>query len=142
MNKRTVWGLTAGNYSDYRVLALFTTREAAVTAEEAHNADVGQWGEQGAIAEFDLYDELPEKDTVWRIEERIAEDGTTSGYSETSEARLPWNHGYFMPTRVQSEYYDHIRPARLRVWGTDQQAVRQAFSDRKAQIRAEQQGLA
>jgi hypothetical protein len=149
---RRVWSLSSGSYSDYQVLALFTTKKLAEAALVAHQAE--EEYPEARVEEFTLYDEVPERATVYLIVSVLWDDGRETasqlwGDSKpgvlTSTTKLPWNHWYRGTPRVKSSFvrapvYKN-QGGRLEAWGTDEQAVKQAFSDRKARIVAEREGL-
>ena len=133
-----VWALVAGHYSDYRVLALFTSEQAAKAAADL-TEDCGAYPNDPRPALFLLYENVPDPTTLWEIRETIYDDGHSTGYKETSETAPPWAH-WLPPPDPERPYvrYGSRRhlPNRgvLTVLGYDQQAVRQAFSDRKAML--------
>lgn len=151
MSEQTVWGLTTGSYSDYQVRALFTTRELAEQAVEAHNATDRYSWDGASVEAFTFYDYVPEQVTVWTyvvtIWEKGANKGKVAGEDLRSETDYPWKFHYDeTPTRRPQVQF--IRApvhrglgGRLVVRGTDEQAVKQAFSDNKARILAGVEGL-
>ena len=145
MSKK-MWALSSGSYSDYRVKVLFASKKLAEEAVRADNADKESWGESFSEV-FEVYDTVPEMVTVHVWQEAIYDDGTTSDFRASAHSHLPWNHYWDYAENgrpkvrfVRAPMY-HNRGGRLEVSGTDEQAVKQAFTDNKARILAEAQGL-
>jgi hypothetical protein len=72
----TLYAVSTGEYSDYRVRAIFTTRELAeqhIAALEANN----EW--PNGVEEYVLFDRLPERAYEYRA--RIMPDGALQEWS-------------------------------------------------------------
>lgn len=141
-----VYSLSDGEYSDYRVKALFPTRDLAERAVEAHEADPESWGYGSHIEEFWVYSEIPEKSTAYHLMADIWDDGTVGAEGLNVEQALPWNHLHGPPPKRPNVRYVRApihknKGGRLEVYGSDEQSVRQAFGDNKARILAEQAGI-
>lgn len=141
----TLYALSQGAYSDYHVLALFTSKKLAEQALEAHKADE-EWSRDARIEEFDLFDELPEPVTEHYYQVEIWDDGRVTNENIRQATHLPWNHLDGTPKPrphvrwVRAPMY-RDQGGRLEVRGSDEQAVKQAFSDNKARILAEIEGI-
>jgi hypothetical protein len=144
VKRRKLWALTAGSYSDYQVHALFPTKKLAEAGVEAHNKDKEAWIEGAQVETLYLYDEVPEPTTSWKYQAELWDDGLTTNEYLDSTTALPWNHlRGEAPKRPKVRYvrapiYNN-KGGRLEVYGSDEQAVKQAFSDNKARIRDGQQ---
>lgn len=78
MNKK-IYIVTSGEYSDYGINAVFTTKEKAIDY-------VGQHGTRYNIEEYNLDEEVEKKTQLWCIEFRV-EDGKLCKASPTSYDR-------------------------------------------------------
>lgn len=133
---RIVWAVTSGEYSDYRVRALFE-REG-----DAHSAMATGLGDD--VAEFRLYSagaKLPEKVGYWRAFVSVDRDGVPDSRGVVAYADEDWSSNpAFRPPR-------RPRVTVNRVWGhgvTDlmaealtEDAAKKALHDRVAKMRAE-----
>jgi len=133
---RTVWSYSTGSYSAYQVRALFTTKEAAEAAEYAASTD-----EEAFVEEFTLYDEVPERVTLYLVREWIGVSGETRDHYEVAETEFPWSiYAAYDPggrPTVKYDRTDYGGPGGyLVVWGVDRQAVEQAFGDRRGELLA------
>ena len=144
---KKMWSLSSGHYSDYSVKALFATKKMAEDAVRLDKADKDSFNDP-YVESFDVHDELPDFVTVYFMTENLWDDGTTSAFRSDAMTHLPWNH-YWDYGKMGRPKVDFIRApmhngkgGRLEVRGTDEQAVKQAFSDNKARILAESQGVA
>jgi hypothetical protein len=145
---KIIYAVTEGDYSDYRVQALFTTKALANEHAKSLTKDYST----ADVEEFLLFDRPVGKKTVYSINARIWPDGTvTSEHRDRGDPK--------MDRSVQLEYGDYtgipkpIMEARLlqapysgkdwlvRVSGTDKARVMKSFQDRVAQGRARTLGI-
>ncbi len=140
------YAVVSGSYSDYTVHAIFTNRLAALEAAVQHGQD--DTYSAADVEDIVLYEDVPEKETIYRMIQTIWDDGRVQDdLRQDSDTRLPWNTWYDAPRdgRPKVRYVrapmHKDKGGRLEVFGRDEQAVKQAFSDRKAQILAGPQGL-
>lgn len=146
MSERKVWAITTGAYSDYSVRALFSSKRAAKQAAEANNKDEDGWHRDTEIEVFYLYDEVPVKVTEFFYQVEIWDDGRVTNERNHATTCLPWNHLWGLPKARPDVRYVRApmyrdKGGRLEVRGTDEQAVKQAFSDNKARLLAEAKGV-
>lgn len=138
MSKK-IWALSSGVYSDYTVHALFTTKELAEQAAEVHRGHEDYRYEEPRVEEFYLYEEIPERVTIYKYQTNIWDDGTETDVRQNFETGFPWQH-WRAVVRVRSRYvrapFHNDRGGRLEVWGTDEKAVAKTFSDKRAMIMA------
>lgn len=138
MTTTTIYALSRGHYSDYRVSALFPTQELAEQALALDRADEESYGD-AFIETFQLHDAVPEPITMHFKTVTIWDDGTTTHHTEYDRTALPWNH-LVAPHRVHHRYIrapiHNDQGGRLTVHGTDLEAVRRTFSDRRAELLA------
>lgn len=144
MKPKTVYAVTDGEYSDYRVLALFTTKKLA----DAHVEAAG-----GRVEPFLLFDHQPRKVTIYSISARIGPDGSVTGeFSRPTgepeiRSRVEWEYGNYegvpkpiMEARLLQAPYagkDWI----VRVSGTDKAKILKSFHDRVAEGKARTLGV-
>jgi len=147
---RTVWAVTRGSYSDYKVLAIF----AANADAERHLATAsasGIWNRAESVEQFDFYDEgeQPELITWYERSAVILDDGSATHENESVQTDWDYDQLYGHQTArpsvrfVRAPIYQD-KGGRLEIRGTDRQAVNQSYGDNLAQIRygAEQTGTA
>ena len=140
---RKIWAVTRGSYSDYRVQALFATKEQAqhhLAVARGTSGDI--WNRPEDIEEFDFYDEGEEPVLVTEYS-RMAEvwdDGRVT--QEREGVRTEWDYDplFGRPTARPSVRFVRApihkdKGGRLEIRGTDKQAVDQAFSDNLAQLK-------
>jgi len=135
---KKVYLLASGQYSDYGVHAAFPTKKlakAAVKVSKVH----GRYMDDARVETLHLYDAIPEPVTDLRLSVVIWDDGATEKDIESYETDLPWALVYGPPPSRPSVTYTRApihrnMGGRLGVRGGDLQAVRQAFSDAKAQV--------
>lgn len=77
--EKKIYIVTSGEYSDYGIDAVFTTKEKAVDYVEQHGTDY-------RIEEYDLDEEVKKETQLWRIE-LCVEDGKFDEASPTSYNR-------------------------------------------------------
>jgi hypothetical protein len=144
-----IYSLSEGEYSDYRVLALFTTRALADQAREAHIEEAEHaYMDELKVEEFALYESVPEPVIHYEITENIWRNGTETNYDETMKTRRPWMSTYPPITdRPHAECRVLTGPHRekegwhLEVRGTNLEKVRKAFQDRKMKLKAQAQEM-
>lgn len=78
-NKKKIYIVTSGEYSDYEIDAVFTTREKAVDYVEQHGTDCN-------IEEYNLDEEVEKRTQLWSIEFCV-EDGKLCKAYPTSYER-------------------------------------------------------
>lgn len=151
----TMWVVTAGEYSDYRVLATFTDPDAAHQFAAAHNKLGISFFRKADVEEFPLNPAIY-TDTWWECAGyAFAPSARPSYQPEDSDPEpdlvadwppfdTPQQHPTH-PTRPDVHIsQDYRRDSRyIVVVGYDRQAVARAFSDRRARLTVElEQGTA
>jgi len=123
-----VYVVTRGSYSDYRIEACFTDKALA----EAHASKAG-----GEVEEYPLFERMPRRVSVY-----FKSTGHYAHLGEPHEhTTVMWEYeaAEFSPRARVIEYN---RGHGLRSEGRDKEAVRKAFDDRWAQMRAVKAGIA
>lgn len=135
-----VFTLSDGSYSDYRIEALFTTRklaEAAVTATKNSYSEP-------FVEEFELYDHIPEKVTVFGVSQSLLDDGRSGDANEWTEAGHEWEDAERYAEKgstrpkfafVRAPCYDG-KGGRLMISGCNHDSVMKAFHDRVREWKA------
>jgi hypothetical protein len=141
-----IYAVTTGSYSDYRVRSLFTSKKLAKTAAEATGKEDDSWYSDAEVEEFYLYDHVPEPVTEFYYQAELWDDGRVTNEHQRSETRLPWTHLWGVPPKRPDVRYVRApmykgKAGRLEVRGSNEQAVKQSFSDNKARILAEKAGI-
>lgn len=137
MSDKSVWVVSSGSYSDYRVHCAAPSKKAAQAIVVALNGDetCNYFIEQVPVID------KAEKVTIYGVEAIITDDGTVR---EESVDRDEWNVDPLYPWRlrpvtvrwVRAPIY-HGRAGRLEVYGTDEERVRKTYSDMRAQLLAD-----
>jgi hypothetical protein len=129
-----VFAMSSGEWSDYGIDALFTTRDLAEEAIRAKSA-----ADRYVVEEFELYDRIPEKVTLFSVYETLLDDGSTEDFSEDVESGYPWDNsewfaenGSDRPTfKSLRAPYLNGRGVRVVVSGRSREKVMKAYHDRK-----------
>lgn len=137
---KKVYAVSSGSYSDYRVLCVCPTKKDAETLALRIRRDEESWSRDADVEEMYLVKGDIEQVRTLHFSENLWDDGSASdarewvstdwpfdGYSDTPEVAWRW---------VRAPIH-HGAGGRLEAWGTDHEAVRRVFSDRRAQVRAE-----
>ena len=136
----SLWAVTKGSYSDYRVLCICDSKERAKRIASLPAKD--SWSDDRNVEEILFFDRDPVTVTTYSISEELLDDGTTHAYRE--DIRSEWEFDMLYPERnrpaiwrwVRAPYIEN-RGGRLDVSGTDLERVRKVFSDRKAMLRSD-----
>lgn len=134
----TVWVVSSGDYSDYRVHCAAPSKKAAQEIVDVLNG-ADEWIKY--FVERVPVIEQAERITVYGFEAVIADAGTVCN---SVLHRDEWNVNPLYPERlrpvtvrwVRAPIY-HQAGGRLEVYGTDRDRVRKTFSDMKAQLLAD-----
>jgi hypothetical protein len=124
---RTVYLVTDGEYSDYSVRAVATTKALAEEIKAAAKFD--------RIEEMPLLDAMPTPYTLY-VRERVGR-----GDYERTEVVWPWDEWLHNVPKNGRPVYKKF-PVGWRVAGRDKAQVDKAWQDRDAQERAEREGIA
>jgi hypothetical protein len=135
----TVWGITTGEYSDYRVQALFATEDAAKRAAALRD-------DHADISAFNFYsadDSEPKLVQVYYHNVELWDDGTQG--SDRAHSDTHWEYdGYesrFMDKRPYVRFVrapmHHDKGGRLEVYGINEKACLKTVSDYIAQWKAQ-----
>jgi hypothetical protein len=139
MTRATVYGVTTGSYSDYRVRVLFTTKKAAEQHAQAM-ALADQADSDASVESFDLYDEQPKRVVIHRRWARI--DAATGKVVDERDGKdLDWEYGeWWGPAKPIMSARTYRAPAYgkdtlVEVRGANDKRVAKAYTDRIAQAR-------
>ena len=138
MSDKSVWVVSSGSYSDYRVHCAAPSKKAAKAIIAALNGDETY---NYFIEQVPVIDKA-EKVTIYGMEAIITDDGTVR--EESVRDRDEWNIDPLYPQRlrpvtvrwVRAPIY-HGRAGRLEVYGLDEERVRKTYSDMRAQLLAD-----
>lgn len=133
----TVWVVSSGSYSDYRVHCAAPSKKAAQGIVDALNGDETY---NYFIEQVPVIDKA-EKVTIYGVEAIVTDNGTVR--EESVRDRDEWNVDPLYPQRlrpvtvrwVRAPIY-HGRAGRLEVYGLDEERVRKTYSDMRAQLLA------
>lgn len=136
----TVWAVTSGSYSDYRVKALFPTEELANLAI----ANAPPYWNGYDVEAFELFDELPANIAIYERMATIWDDGEVLNHDHVPILRVEaaWDLTYpdrAVPVRwrwVRAPVHEQRDGGRLLVFGIDEERVMRVFSDKRAEILA------
>ena len=140
MSGKSVWLVSSGSYSDYRVHCAAPSKKAAQSIVAALNSDE-QTRHHYFIEQVPVIDKA-EKVAIYGVEAIITDDGTVR--EESVRDRDEWNVDPLYPQRlrpvtvrwVRAPIY-HGRAGRLEVYGLDEERVRKTYSDMRAQLLAD-----
>ena len=143
MSGKSVWLVSSGSYSDYRVhCASDYSVHCAAPSKKAAQSIVAALNGADRIEYF--VERVPvfekaERVTIYGLDAVIEDDGTVR--REAARDRDEWNVDPLYPERLRPVTVRWVRaPAyrgragRLEVYGTDRERVRKTFSDMKAQL--------
>ena len=137
MSDKSVWLVSSGSYSDYRVHCAAPSKKAAQGIVAALNGDETY---NYFIEQVPVIDKA-EKVTIYGIESIITDDGTVR--EESVRERSEWNVDPLFPERMHPVTVRWVRAliyhqaGRLEVYGTDEERVRKTYSDMRAQLLAD-----
>lgn len=138
MSDKSVWLVSSGSYSDYRVHCAAPSKRGAREIVAALNG-ADEWTKY--FVEQVPVIEKAERITVYGFEAVIADDGTVR--EESVRDREEWNVNPLYPQRLRPVTVRWVRAliyhqaGRLEVYGLDQGLVSETLSDMKAQLLAD-----
>ena len=138
MSDESVWVVSSGSYSDYRVHCAAPSKKAAQGIFDVLNGD-DEWTKY-FLEEVPVF-EKAERITVYGFEAVIADDGTVREESVCN--RDEWNVNPLYPERLRPVTVRWVRApiyhqaGRLEVYGTDLELVRETFFNAKSQLVAD-----
>ena len=133
MSDKSVWVVSSGSYSDYRVHCAAPSKQSAKAIVAALNGDY-------FIEQVPVIDKA-EKVTIYGLEAIITDDGTVR--EESVRDRDEWNVNPLYPERLRPVTVRWVRAliyhqaGRLEVYGLDEERVRKTYSDMRAQLLAD-----
>ena len=138
MSDKSVWLVSSGSYSDYRVHCAAPSKKAAQAIVVALNGDETY---NYFIEQVPVIDKA-EKVTIYGVEAIVTDDGTVR--EESARDRDEWNVDPLYPQRlcpvtvrwVRAPIYNG-QAGRLEVYGLDEERVRKTYSDMRAQLLAD-----
>ena len=138
MSDKSVWVVSSGSYSDYRVHCAAPSKKAAQSIVAALNGDdrIEYFVERVPVFE------KAERVTIYGLDAVIEDDGTVR--REAARERDEWNVDPLYPERLRPATARWVRApcyngraGRLEVYGTDRERVRKTYSDMRAQLLAD-----
>jgi hypothetical protein len=138
-DQKIMYALSQGDYSDYRVLAICETKEAAEAAAAKINQLEGRGYYEVGIEEIAVVDESVHRTLVHHISIEILDDGTAG--VEFSTERNIWSYDLQEIPAAKWRWvrapYIQDRGGRLDVHGTDLERVRKVFGEQRAALMAD-----
>ena len=138
MSDKSVWLVSSGSYSDYRVHCAAPSKRGAREIVAALNG-ADEWTKY--FVEQVPVIEKAERITVYGIEAIIEDAGTVR--EESVLDRDEWNVDPLYPERLRPVTVRWVRAliyhqaGRLEVYGLDEERVRKTYSDMRAQLLAD-----
>lgn len=125
-----VFIVTEGEYSDYRIVAAFSSE--AVADEFAKRTG-------GDVETLTVYASIPDRRRLY-----VMETGPGRDVHSWHKDLYPWESDGYVGRTATSDGKPsvHVWNGNLRVWGMDEARVTKAFQDRRASGRAEKEGIA
>lgn len=144
-----VYAVSRGDYSDYRVMCVCPDKATAERVADAHNGDSDSY--EDARVEAIRYITEPRKVTTYMVSATIYDNGDVrdgrnpnGALTESPQERVEWEFDPLYPERLTRVGWRWIRApmhageaGRLEVSGLDREAVLKVFSERKAQLLAD-----
>jgi len=139
-----VWLISSGDYSSYRVHAAFATEELVKEVCDAANTG-NEWSDY-QVEYRELHTAMPERKILYGMRvQRGYTDTTWSEVESWQQVVWPWDYEYPTTARPRVRATGSHKPghgwSEVSASGSDLAAVRQAFSDRWAQVKAQEEGL-
>lgn len=132
---KTMWAVSSGSYSDYRVHAVCDSEATAKTIVARANADANTY-ERYEIEELAFIDDPTiKKAETLRLRVNIWDDGTETQQSETFIVEWPFDTLWDLTDcswRLVRAPIHNGKGGRIEVWGTDHERVRKVFGERRA----------
>lgn len=133
----TIYAVSTGSYSDYRVRATFELEEDAKISAEAMNAQ-DEWAEARVeVLSYYPAGQTPTSQTVYYHGAHVQDNGVVT--SEYDHGFVEWDFEAFQTfenNRPDVRFHRGTGVGSLTVSGLDKQAVDQSFSDNLARIKA------
>ena len=142
----TVWAVTTGSYSDYRVKVLFPTQKLAEQHANDLRNDRSGWDRDASVESFKLLDREPKRIRVFYRWARINTGGDV--IDDRNEDSLDWEYGdlWGVPKPIMSartyQAPAYKQDTLVEVRGSSKARVEKAYHDRIAQARAKILGVA
>lgn len=138
----TIWVVSRGEYSDYSVLcACPTKKDAEKLAQRIRQPEPNSFSydRDARVEELPMLTGAAEPKEVLHLTETVWDDGTTEKHIERTRLEWPWTTSGTprVAWRWVRAPMHNGRGGRLEVHGVDHRAVRRTFSDRRAQLLAE-----
>lgn len=127
-----IYIVTSGDYSDYGIRAVFSTRPAAKAFIKHPANRLG-----GEIEVWEAYDVCPTP-TVWYVIERMWR--RPQDIERRTMLQFPWDGPHFMREVRKAWNYDRWEYGE-RAWGTDEAAVEKVWKEQRAAQEALEAGL-
>ena len=134
------WVVSSGAYSDYRVVCVCDSKKRAQTVAAAMRGDPDGYRGDARVEQLPFVNFDPEKVPVYHRSVVVMDNGTTT--SESQRVSYEWPFDQWEPLDpvswrwVRAPVYAG-KGGRLDVRGTDEERVNRVFSDRRAQLLAE-----
>lgn len=135
-----VWAVSSGSYSDYRVLCVCPSEADAETVASKLRGEKDGWHRDADVEEFVMVTGDVEQTPFLRLSTTLWDDGTESLVNEVVQREWPFGSIYDIAPMtwrwVRAPMHQH-RGGRLDVSGTDFDLVRRTYSEKRAQLIAE-----
>lgn len=142
MSSKEVFAVVSGEYSDYSVSFVCTTRELAEECAVKMNAIDGSRWRGYEVEDMLMLDAVPRRVEVYRMDANISPTGkVTAPFNSTADPALhvstDWDFDSRARKRPSVEVNKVTSGTRLSVSGTDKSGVLKAFSDRVTKMLSE-----
>lgn len=138
---RRIYCVSSGAYSDYRVLCACPTKKDAKAVAAKLKTDEDGWRTDARVEEFEMVTADVEKVEILMLSTTLWDDGTETHTSERIRSDWPFDttfdDGIPMTWRWVRAPMHKNQGGRLDVSGTDFELVRKTYSDKRAQLIAE-----
>lgn len=136
-----VWLVTTGEYSDYNVKCACSTKKTAETVAAKMRGVSDSWDSDAKVQECSLVTADVEQVAVLSLQENLWDGGASSDMRRSTRLEWPFDPLTWpcLPVAwrwVRAPMHKNLG-GRLEVWGTDHKRVEKTFSDRRAQVKAD-----
>lgn len=140
VHEQTMYCVSSGSYSDYRVICVCESKERAEEVAAAMRADSDGWRRDATVEQIAYVDYKPELIPVYQMNAEIMDNGEVTESPLHQSNEFPFDSLYPF-VRVSWRWVrapmHHDKGGRLEVRGYDLEAVRHVYGDRKAQLQVE-----
>ena len=139
-----VWALSSGEYSDYHVMCVCPSKEDAGTLAARYNADSGPFGDAARVESLPVAGPDTQRVEILHLSTTLWDNGTESDTKQHVRTVWPFADYAGIPGAAAWRWVrapmHRDAGGRLDVEGIDHERVRKVYSERRAEILADETG--